>query len=314
MKKIMALIILVSIILAVSVDVYAQHTVRQKVADEIAAEEWLAVKSSAKTLGFADSTEPEIPETVKADIAVSRKNIGQQIIECKSELKEIVKDAEASLKKISEKSKAREKEMTQEKAEEEIAKRKAEKEIAAKKAEKEIAERKTGEEITKKKAEKEIAERKAGEEIARKKAEEEMAVKKAEKEKLIAEQKAAEAKKAADRKAAREAAAKVQVSPAAIAEEAARKVSSSVTKQIAASLPPVSTAAIQSPPEYAQAASARAPAVGEEVSAIYKDAVALYWDSKYSEAKMKFEQVQKASPEYARTSYYLRRVKEKLSN
>ena len=57
----------------------------------------------------------------------------------------------------------------------------------------------------------------------------------------------------------------------------------------------------------------QAPVASEEVSAMYRDAVALYWDNKYSEAKAKFEQVQKALPEYARTGYYLGRVKEKLN-
>ncbi|GEM_PF-3959020 len=52
--------------------------------------------------------------------------------------------------------------------------------------------------------------------------------------------------------------------------------------------------------------------IEEEASQIYKDAVSLYWDNKYSEAKLKFEQVQQMSPGYARTSYYLERIKEKL--
>ena len=54
-----------------------------------------------------------------------------------------------------------------------------------------------------------------------------------------------------------------------------------------------------------------APAANDEVASMYKDAIALYWENKYTEAQMKFEQVQKMSPEYARTSYYLGRIKEK---
>lgn len=47
------------------------------------------------------------------------------------------------------------------------------------------------------------------------------------------------------------------------------------------------------------------------VSTMYKDAVALYWDNKYAEAQSKFEEVQQSSPGYARTAYYLGRIKEK---
>ena len=46
---------------------------------------------------------------------------------------------------------------------------------------------------------------------------------------------------------------------------------------------------------------------------MYKDAVALYWDNKYVEAKVRFEEIRKMSPDYARTSYYLGRIKDKLA-
>ncbi len=49
-------------------------------------------------------------------------------------------------------------------------------------------------------------------------------------------------------------------------------------------------------------------------SAAYKDAVALYWDGRLNEAQIKFEQVQSMSPDYARTKYYLGRIKDKQSS
>ena len=59
------------------------------------------------------------------------------------------------------------------------------------------------------------------------------------------------------------------------------------------------------------AAAVSAPA-SEDVSNMYREAVSLYWDNKYAEAKAKFNQVEAVSPDYARTAYYLGRIKEKL--
>ena len=61
------------------------------------------------------------------------------------------------------------------------------------------------------------------------------------------------------------------------------------------------------------AAKAQAPAAVDKAAVTYKEAVALYWDGRYSEAQAKFNQVQNMSPGYSRTGYYLGRVNEKLS-
>jgi TolA-binding protein len=49
----------------------------------------------------------------------------------------------------------------------------------------------------------------------------------------------------------------------------------------------------------------------EDASKSYLEAVSLYWDGKYAEAKERFEKVEKLSSGYARTAYYLGRIKEK---
>ncbi|MCX5678068.1 MAG: hypothetical protein NTY76_03050 [Candidatus Omnitrophica bacterium] len=438
MRKVRILFTLVFMISLASVYVYAENVTQKKTADKISAEDGQTVEFSVKVQKPVGDVESKVPDTAKAKTVMSQQAIDQQIVECKSELKEIVKDAETSLKKIDEESKAiesdkaaakhlnaadmffaagklveakkeygsamamagtpsmktmikdkeraldeqvkqielqnrkaaqeaadkaklearkraeeeastrkaakeksaaekkaaeekrvsekkaaqeaakqakleakkkAEEEMARKKAEKEMAKRKAEEEIAKKRAEEEMARKKAEEEKAAKKAEKEMAKKKAEEEIARKKAEKEMARKRAEEE--MAAKKAAE--EIARQKATQESAAKIQGSPAVTAGETAGKASGSVTDRIIASLPEASTAAVQAPSGYERPAPVPPSAAGEEVSAMYREAVALYWDGKYSEARMKFEQVQKASPEYARTNYYLGRVKEKLN-
>lgn len=81
-----------------------------------------------------------------------------------------------------------------------------------------------------------------------------------------------------------------------------------------AEAPAAEAAKAEAPAPVAPVAAAPAAAgTGEDVvSRTYREAVALYWDNKYSESKAKFEKVQAASPEYARTSYYLGRIKEKM--
>ena len=303
------------------------------------------VEFSVKVPKPAVSDESKTQKAPKVKTAVSRQTIDRQIAECKNELKEIIKDAEKGIidKKAEEEIARRkaEKEMAKRKAEEEIAKKKAEKEMAKKKAEEEraavktakekaIAEKKAAEakraaekrvaqEMAKRKAEEEISRKKAEKEMVKRKAEEEIAMKKAEEDaaKRAAEEKLAAARQEAEeaaRQGAAQEAAKTQAGPAVAAKEVSVRSGISATERIIASIPQTQTATIKAPSGYTMPAPIEPPASGEEVSAMYREAVALYWDGKYSEAKMKFEEVQKASPEYARTNYYLARVKEKLNN
>ncbi|MBU0895903.1 MAG: hypothetical protein KJ584_04840 [Candidatus Omnitrophica bacterium] len=311
-------------------------------------------------------------KSAKTKNAISWQSIGQKMKEYKGILKEIVSDAEKSLKKMEEESKARE----SEKAMKEAAK-KANAE-AIKKAAKKAAKKKAADEVVVKA--KKAAEKKAAKEaIAKaKKAEKEAAAKakKAEKEAIAKAKKAekeaaaqakkaekeaaAQAKKAARQKATDEAAAKAareierkRSEEAAIMAKSASRLKITEPTQEPRLLPatrrPVKKPrAVREVKKESSASTAKSSVdarrltptelviipvthvrkrhlidrpspeaqmivASEEVSAIYRDAVALYWDNKYSDAKAKFEQVQKALPEYARTSYYLRRVKEKLS-
>lgn len=152
---------------------------------------------------------------------------------------------------------------------------------------------------------------KARSEEAAKRAADEAAAAKA---KMAAEQKtadeaaAAKVRSAAEQKAIDEVAVtKTQAEEAVVkTQEAAQKVEQVTIPQTAAPTIPTPAATAQAP--------AAAAAAEDAVSAMYREAVSLYWDGKYSESRAKFEQVQKASPEYARTNYYLGRIKEKLGN
>lgn len=86
----------------------------------------------------------------------------------------------------------------------------------------------------------------------------------------------------------------------AVTEKPAEKIPQPVTE-----MPPAQPVK-EEPPKVVER-----PAPSAEVSALYKEAVALYWDNKFSEAQAKFEKIQKESPNYERTTYYLGRIKEK---
>ncbi len=268
--------------------------------------------------------------------------IDQQMTAHKKALKEIIDNAEKSLKKMDEESKLRK----SEKALTEVAK-KAKAEAIQKVAQEAAAKAKAKREAEKKAAQEAAAKVKAKREAEKKAAQEAVAKVKAkrEAEKKAAQEAAAKAKTAARQKAAEEAAAKAQeavsqktageavmiwnrkpkqevIKKAPIKVKAITDIKKELPAQVAKSsvvarrvVPPasISASAVQRHLVIAPAPEDQSLIPSEEVSAAYREAVALYWDNKYSEAKAKFEKVQKALPEYARTSYYLERVKKKLN-
>ncbi|MCM8760829.1 MAG: hypothetical protein NC938_07575 [Candidatus Omnitrophica bacterium] len=118
------------------------------------------------------------------------------------------------------------------------------------------------------------------------------------------EEAAARAKAEAEAKARAEAEAKAKAEAEAKAREAA------AAAKAAAEAPKPAPAVVSTPAP--AAAPSKTVAETEDISGLYREAVSLYWDNKYEEAKAKFEQVQKIASDYARTSYYLGRIKEKL--
>jgi len=133
----------------------------------------------------------------------------------------------------------------------------------------------------------------------------------------------ARAKLAAEEKAAQEAAA---AKARAEAEEKAKAVAEAAEVQAkvyeepkmaapAVTVPSAVEAPVETPAAPAPPVMAATPAAtgDDAVSKMYRDAVSLYWDNKYEEAKAKFEKIKDMSPEYARTGYYLGRIKEKMT-
>ena len=104
-----------------------------------------------------------------------------------------------------------------------------------------------------------------------------------------------------------EAAMKAQTEKAAKAQAEVEAVAKTASQQIpqAAAITPAATPTVTAP------VVVQSPEVVGNVEAIYKEAVAFYWDNKYDKAKAKFEEIRKISPGYARTEYYLGRIKDK---
>lgn len=290
---------------------------------------------------YAQESPTAGPKSPKAAVAVSQRDLDRQMAECMKELKEIVRDAEVSLKKV-EGASAKHKvdvkadkagpwgrregkksdEESAAKAEMAFAKKAAEESVAKAKARvgKEFAGKaklKAAKEAEEKSAAKaaKLAEQKAAKEsagkaklaAARQAEEEARSQAKLQAAKKAAEESVAEAKLRAAKKAAEEPAVKPPVKPSVPVKKPVSPDSPRVV------VPVVPALAVQTPSVSAQVSSAQAPAVADQISALYNDAVELFWDGRYSEAKPRFEQIQKLSPEYARTSHYLERLKAKMA-
>ncbi|MFH1753296.1 MAG: hypothetical protein ABH875_03840 [Candidatus Omnitrophota bacterium] len=259
-----------------------------------------------QSTGAANIKEPgkvsaaEKPEMVKVKIEISQQIIDRQMTAYKGNLKEIVKEADKNLKKIDGELKGQE----------------------------------SGEAVTNhiKAADAYYAEGKIEEAKAEFKAamvaastpamkksikEKERALDKKAKEMELKTRQEARAKKDAAKKAKLEAAKKAKEEAARLkAESAERKATKKIAQNVKRENKPGPVIAIPAktatPAGAMQITSSQTKVSEDEVSLVYRDAVNLYWDSRYTEAKAKFDQVQSMLPGYARTSYYIERLKGKL--